>query len=131
VAGSPAGAAAREAPTALRRVSEQRESANGHDRRIADRDEQVLANLKANPNDSIAQRARDLGCTRSTVTEALRRLAIADMAQKTGRGTWIVTEPAPAIPAETARWIGKPLSATSDRRKRHDADEEAEEAIHA
>jgi hypothetical protein len=48
------------------------------------------------------------------------------MAQKTGRGAWIATEPAPPIPAETARWL-KPMSA----RKRHDADEEAEEAIHA
>jgi hypothetical protein len=46
------------------------------------------------------------------------------MAQKTGRGEWIATEPAqPAAP--TPKWLNRPISAQSDRRKhREEVDEE-------
>jgi hypothetical protein len=118
---------AREVPEAPKPASEPRGRYVGKGR-VVDRDEQVLANLKACPDASIAQRARVLGCTRSTVDAALERLAIADRVRRTGRGAWIATKPAPAIPAETARWIGKPLTA---QRKRHAEEEEAEEAAHA
>jgi hypothetical protein len=116
---------AREVPEAPKPASG-RHVGNG---RIVDGDEQVLVNLKACPDASIGQRARDLGCTRSTITDALERLALADMVRKTGRGAWIAIEP--SVPAETARWL-KPVSAQSDRRKRHAEEEEAEEvALHA